>query len=281
MNKKVSTWTTCICLLLCPFTNIQTQSIIGVFSDTVYLLSVFHNSGEEKNIDENYYCAVFLDKESDIESLLPLITEEYMRVRYDTHNISVGKYTFVGPNDKHKQLIDEEFGNHFVGNACIGAGVSFKRACLEYLKNHDTAAPYYCFIKDTILHSEIGSYPLYSDVLLGEIVEPLATGGMIICSDPPCEPWELNYKERGTYCRLFKLCIEYLLFDDEVGNILAQSYSYTINTSPYVPEDIQNLKILIGDISGNGAFVCPLKVVRKDGKLLTALPYSVVNFAKE
>ena len=34
--------------------------------------------------------------------------------------------------------------------------------------------------------------------------------------------------------------------DDEVGNILAQSYSYTINTSPYVPEDIQNLKILIG-----------------------------------
>ena len=104
---------------------------------------------------------------------------------------------------------------------------------------------------------------------------------MIICSDPPCEPLELNYKERGTYYRLFKLCIEYLLFDDEVGNILAQSYSYTINTSPYVPENIQKLKILIGDISGNGAFVCPLKVVRMDGKLLTALPYSVVKLTGE
>ena len=148
------------------------------------------------------------------------------------------------------------------------------------LKSHDTAA-YYYFIKDTLLHSEISSYPIYSDVLLGEIVEPLATGGMIICSDPPCEPLELNYKKRGTYCRLFKLCIDYLLFDDEVGNILAQSYSYTINTSPYVPENIQNLKILIGDISGNRAFVCPLKVVRKDSKLLTALPYSVVNLTGE
>lgn len=280
MNKKISTWTTCICLLLCPFTNIQTQSIIGAFSDTVYLLSVFHNSGEEKNIDENYYCAVFLDKESDVEGLLPLKTEEYMHVHYDTSDINIGKYTFIKPNDTLERRITGEIDNHFIANACIGAGVSFVRACWEYLKSHDTAA-YYYFIKDTLLHSEISSYPLYSDVLLGEIVEPLATGGMIICSDPPCEPLELNYKERGTYYRLFKLCIEYLLFDDEVGNILAQSYSYTINTSPYVPENIQNLKILIGDISGNGAFVCPLKVVRMDGKLLTALPYSVANLTGE
>ena len=280
MNKRISTWTTSLCLLLCSFTNIQAQSIIGAFSDTVYLLSVFHNSGEEKNIDENYYCAVFLDKESDIDCLLPLKTEEYMRVHYDTSDVTIGKYTFIKPNDTLEQRIAEEIDNHFIANACIGAGVSFKRVCWEYLKNHDTAAPYYYFIKDTLLYCEISSYPLYSDVLLGEIVEPLATGGMIICSVPPCEPLRFNYKNKGTYFRLFKLCVECLLFEDEVGNVLAQSYSYTINTSPYMPENIQNLKILIGDISGKEAFSCPLKVVRRDGKTLTALPYSVVKLSE-
>ena len=242
--KKITSWTASICLLLSPLTNIQAQSIIGAFSDTVYLLSIFHNSGEEKNIDENYYCAVFLEKESDIESLLPLKTEEFMRVHYGTSDVTIGKYTFIKPNDTLEQRISEDIENHFKANACIGAGVSFKRACWKYLKSHDTVDSYYHIVKDTLLRSEISSYPIYTDVLLGEIVEPLATGGMIICSDPPCEPLELNYKKRGTYCRLFKLCIEYLLFDDEVGNVLAQSYSYTINTSPYVPENIQNLKIL-------------------------------------
>ena len=244
MNKKISTWILSICPLLCFFPNIQAQSVIGIFSDTVYLLSVFHNSGEKDNRVENYYCAVFLDKESDIGCFLPLKTEEYMRVHYNTSEIAIEKYTFIKPNDTLEQRISEEIDNHFIANACIGAGVSFKRVCWEYLRSHDTAASYYYFIKDTLLHSEISSYPVYTDVLLGEIVEPLATGGLIICSDSPCEPLELNYKKRGTYCRLFKLCIEYLLFDDEVGNVLAQSYSYTINTSPYVPENIQNLKIL-------------------------------------
>lgn len=281
MNKRISTWTTSICLLLCPFTNVQAQSIMGAFSDTVYLLSLFHNSGEEKNINENYYCAVFLDKKSNIECLLPLKTEEYMRVHYDTSDVAIGKYTFINPNDTLKQLITEEIDNHFIANACIGAGVSFKRACLGYLEKNDTAASYYYFIKDTILHSEISSYPLYSDVLLGEIVEPLATGGMIICSDPTCEPCEFNYKRQGTYFRLFKLYVDCLLFDDEEGTVLSQSYSFTINTNPILPENIQGLKILIGDVSGKGAFVCSLKVVRRYGKILTALPYSVVNLTKE
>ena len=44
------------------FYSIHAQSVIGIFSDTVYLLSVFHNSGEKYNRAENYYYAVFLDR---------------------------------------------------------------------------------------------------------------------------------------------------------------------------------------------------------------------------
>ena len=280
MNKKISTWTTCICLLLCPFTNIQTQSIIGAFSDTVYLLSVFHNSGEEKNIDENYYCAVFLDKKSNMKNLVPLKTEDYMRVRYDTTDVTVGEYTFIKPNDSLERRIAEDLANHFISNACIGAGLSFSIAGVECLKTQGTKDPYYHFIKDTLLKSDIRSFPLYSDILLGEIVGPLCTGGLVICDSPPCDPWEFNYKRKGTYCRLFKLYIEYLLIDDDDGNVLSKSYSCTINTNPFLPENIRNLKIQVGDISGNGAFSCSLRIIFKGDKLLTALPYRVIKLTE-
>jgi predicted transcriptional regulator len=65
------------------FDGIHAQTVIGTFSDTVYLLSVFHNSGEKDNKAENYYCAVFLDKESATDSLLPLKTEECIHIRFD------------------------------------------------------------------------------------------------------------------------------------------------------------------------------------------------------
>ena len=268
------------CLLFGSFIKGNAQSIIGICSDTVYLLSVFHNSGEKENIDENYYCAVFLDRKSNIKNLVPLKTQEYMRVRHDTTDVAVGEYTFIKPNDTLEWRIAEDLANHLISNACIGAGMSFTRACMECLKNQGMADRYYFFIKDTLLKSDLRSYPLYSDILLGEIVEPLSTGGLVICDSPPCDPWKFNYSRKGLYCRLFKLYIEYLLIDDEDGNVLSKSYSYTMNTDPFLPENIRDLKILVGDISGEGAFSCPLKVVFKGDKLLTALPYRILKLTK-
>ena len=269
-----------LCLLFGSFIKGNAQVVIGVCSDTVYLLSVFHNSGEKENIDENYYCAVFLDKKSNIQNYIPLKTEECMRVRYDTTEVAVGEYTFIKPNDTLERRLAEELANHIIGNACIGAGLSFTRASLECMKNQGKTDPYYLFIKDTLLKSDMCSFPLYSDILLGEIAGPLASGGLIICDSPPCDPWVFNYNRRGTYCRLFKLYIEYLLIDDEDGNVLSKSYSCTINTVPFLPENIRNLKILVGDISGNGAFSCSLRIIFKGDKLLTALPYRVIKLTE-
>ncbi|MBP5662844.1 MAG: hypothetical protein J6X16_01050 [Bacteroidales bacterium] len=280
MNKLFKIVITGLCLLFGFFITGNAQKIIGTGSDTVYLLSVFQNSGEKENIDENYYCAVFLDKKSDMKNLVPLKTEDYMRVRYDTTDVAVGEYSFIKPNDSLERRIAEDLANHFFSNACIGAGISFTRAGMECLKTQGVTDPYYLFIKDTLLKSDMRSFPLYSDILLGEIVGPLESGGLIICDSPPCDPWEFNYNRRGTYCRLFKLYIEYLLIDDEDGNVLSKSYSFTINTDPFLPESIRNLKILVGDISGDGAFSCSLRVVFKGDKLLTALPYRVIKLTK-
>ena len=212
-----------------------------------------------------------------MKNLVPLKTEDYMRVRYDTTDVTVGEYTFIKPNDSLERRIAEDLANHFISNACIGAGLSFSIAGVECLKTQGTKDPYYHFIKDTLLKSDIRSFPLYSDILLGEIVGPLCTGGLVICDSPPCDPWEFNYKRKGTYCRLFKLYIEYLLIDDDDGNVLSKSYSCTINTNPFLPENIRNLKIQVGDISGNGAFSCSLRIIFKRDKLLTALPYRVIK----
>ena len=277
MNKLFKIVIMGLCLLFGSFIKGNAQVVIGVCSDTVYLLSVFHNSGERENIDDNYYCAVFLDKKSNMKNLVPLKTEYYMRVRYDTTDVTVGEYTFIKPNDSLERRIAEDLANHFISNACIGAGLSFSIAGVECLKTQGTKDPYYHFIKDTLLKSDIRSFPLYSDILLGEIVGPLCTGGLVICDSPPCDPWEFNYKRKGTYCRLFKLYIEYLLIDDEDGNVLSKSYSCTINTVPFLPENIRSLKILVGDISGNGAFSCSLRIIFKRDKLLTALPYRVIK----
>lgn len=277
MNKLFKIVIAGLCLLFGSFIKGNAQIIIGICSDTVYLLSVFHNSGEKENIDDNYYCAVFLDKKSNMKNLVPLKTEDYMRVRYDTTDVTVGEYTFIKPNDSLERRIAEDLANHFISNACIGAGLSFSIAGVECLKTQGTKDPYYHFIKDTLLKSDIRSFPLYSDILLGEIVGPLCTGGLVICDSPPCDPWEFNYKRKGTYCRLFKLFIEYLLIDDDDGNVLSKSYSCTINTNPFLPENIRNLKIQVGDISGNGAFSCSLRIIFKRDKLLTALPYRVIK----
>ena len=52
MNKLFKIVITGLCLLFGSFIKGNAQNIIGVCSDTVYLLSVFHNSGEkEKHID--------------------------------------------------------------------------------------------------------------------------------------------------------------------------------------------------------------------------------------
>lgn len=280
MNKLFKIVIAGLCLLFGSFIKGNAQNIIGVCSDTVYLLSVFHNSGEKENIDDNYYCAVFLDKKSNMKNLVPLKTEDYMRVRYDTTDVTVGEYTFIKPNDSLERRIAEDLANHFISNACIGAGLSFSIAGVECLKTQGTKDPYYHFIKDTLLKSDIRSFPLYSDILLGEIVGPLCTGGLVICDSPPCDPWEFNYKRKGTYCRLFKLYIEYLLIDDDDGNVLSKSYSCTINTNPFLPENIRNLKIQVGDISGNGAFSCSLRIIFKGDKLLTALPYRVIKLTE-
>lgn len=277
MNKLFKIVIAGLCLLFGSFIKGNAQIIIGICSDTVYLLSVFHNSGEKENIDDNYYCAVFLDKKSNMKNLVPLKTEDYMRVHYDTTDVTVGEYTFIKPNDSLERRIAEDLANHFISNACIGAGLSFSIAGVECLKTQGTKDPYYHFIKDTLLKSDIRSFPLYSDILLGEIVGPLCTGGLVICDSPPCDPWEFNYKRKGTYCRLFKLYIEYLLIDDDDGNVLSKSYSCTINTNPFLPENIRNLKIQVGDISGNGAFSCSLRIIFKRDKLLTALPYRVIK----
>ncbi len=280
MNKLFKIVIMGLCLLLDSFIKGNAQNIIGVCSDTVYLLSVFHNSGEKENIDENYYCAVFLDKKSNIQNYIPLKTEECMRVRYDTTEVSIGEYTFIKPNDTLERRIVEDLANHIISNACIGAGISFTRASLECLKNQGMADPYYFFIKDTLLQSDMRSFPLCSDILLGEILEPLGTGGLVICDSPPCDPWVFNYNRSGTYCRLFKLYVEYLLIDDEEGNVLSKSYSCTINTVPFLPENIRSFKILVGDISGNGAFSCSLRIIFKGDKLLTALPYRVIKLTE-
>ncbi len=280
MNKLFKIVITGSCLLFGSFIKGNAQVIIGICSDTVYLLSVFHNSGEKENIDENYYCAVFLDKKSNMKNLVPLKTEDYMRVRYDTMDVTVGKYTFIKPNDSLERRIAEDLANHFISNACIGAGISFTRAAMECLKSQGITNPYYLLVKDTLLKSDMRSFPLYSDILLGEIVGPLCAGGLVICDSPPCDPWEFNYNRKGTYCRLFKLYIEYLLIDDDDGNVLSKSYSCTINTDPFLPENIRNLKIQVGDISGDEAFSCSLKVVFKGDNLLTALPYRVIKLTE-
>ena len=57
----ISTFVISFFLFLVTIVSCTVQTVIGTFSDTVYLLSVFHNSGKKDNKAENYYYAVFLD----------------------------------------------------------------------------------------------------------------------------------------------------------------------------------------------------------------------------
>ena len=282
MNSKISIFLVCMILLSGLFYSIHAQIVIGTFSDTVFLLSVFHNSGEKDNKAENYYCAVFLDKESAIDSLLPLKTEECMHIRFDTHDISVGKYAFVEPDDKLQQLIDEEVGNHFVCNACIGAGWGIVRAGAQYVDGKEKTAPYYSFIVDTLFNSPLSKkYFQKPDMLMGEITEPLLTGGLMIGwgDQPPHGPWIFDYEKKGTYYKLFKLAVDYLLFDDPNVSVLGKSFEGSFYPGIGEYDGVQNVRLLLGDCGS--PFISHLKVIPKDGKIFTALPYSVVKLSEE
>ena len=282
MNRVISTFFMSCTFFFVTIVSGTAQTVIGTFSDTVYLLSVFHNSGKKDNKAENYYCAVFLNKESAIDNLLPLKTEECMHIRFETHDISVGKYTFVRPNNRLQQLIDEEVGRHFVGNACIGAGWGIFRACSQYLDGKEKTAPYYSFIVDTLFNSPLFKKHFQKpDMLMGEITNPLLTGGLMIGwgDRPPRGPWVFDYEKKGTYYKLFKLRMDYLLFDDPNVSVLGKSYEGSFHPGVGEYDGVQNVCLLLGDCGS--PFISHLKGIPKDGKILTALPYSVVKLTEK
>lgn len=282
MNRTITTFAAYMLLMLGSFPNALAQTVIGICSDTVYLLSVFHNSGEKDNKAENYYCAVFLDKESDIERLLPLKTEKSVYIHCDTSDLMVKNNWYVRTNAKTEKLINEEIENHFVANPCIGAGMAHVAAYCQYMKNRDTTDSYYHFLVDVLLKSEMSNYLLYPDMLSGEITESLVTGGLMIgwCdNDPPLGTWKFDYEKQGTYYKLFKLCADYLLLKDPDGSVLAKSYKWVIDFGMGDFDCARNVKFLLGN-NGN-PFITHLRVVLKEGEILTALPYSVVKLTEE
>lgn len=284
MSRMISTFVISFFLFLVTIVSCTAQTVIGTFSDTIYLLSVFHNSGEKDNKAENYYCAVFLDKKSDIEGLLSLKTTKSVYVPCDTSDILVKKNWYVRTDAKTEKRIAEEIETHFVANPCIGGGMAIITACGQYLNGKVTTFPYYSFITDTVFKSEmVKKHPMTPDILMGEITDPLVTGGLMIgwCddSDAPLGAWIFDYEEKGTYCKLFKLEVDYLLFDDPSTNILGKSYEWVIHPGTGKYEGTQNVRLLLGDVGS--PFISHLKVFLKDGQILTALPYSVKNLTKE
>ena len=115
---------------------------------------------------------------------------------------------------------------------------------------------------------------------MGEITEPLLTGGLMIGwgDQPPRGPWVFDYEKKGTYYKLFKLRVDYLLFDDPNVSVLGKSYegSFYPGTGEY--DGVQNVRLLLGDCGS--PFISHLKVILKEGKILTALPYSVVKLTE-
>ena len=264
MNRVFSLLAIGIYLLFCLFDNGNAQSVIGIFSDTVYLLSVFHNSGEKDNRTENYYCAVFLDEKSNIESFIPLDLRKYTRA-----------------NDTIEQFIEQEIDNHFVVNTCIGAGMAIITASGQYLNGKDKTAPYYSFITDTVFKSEmVNKHSMKPDVLMGKITDPLVTGGLMVgWNCEPRGPWIFDYETKGTYYKLFKIGVDYLLFDDPNTSVLGKSYEWTIAPGACRYDGPQNVRMSLGDCGD--PIKTHLKVILKDGTILTALPYSVVNLTEE
>ena len=264
MNKKIPICVVFMFLLSVFQNNSHAQTVIGTFSDTVYLLSVFHYSGEKDNRAENYYCAVFLDEESNIESFIPLDLRKYIRV-----------------GDTIEQSIEQEIDSHFVVNTCIGAGMAIITASGQYLNGKDKTAPYYSFITDTVFKSEmVKKHSTKSDILMGKITDPLSLGDLTIgWNCEPRGPWIFDYETKGTYYKLFKIGVDYLLFDDPNMSILGKSYEWTIAPGACRYDGPQNVRLLLGDVGS--PFISHLKVIFKDGKILTALPYNVVKFSEE
>ena len=264
MNQRVSIFLAFMFLLSGLFDSIHAQTVIGTFSDTVYLLSVFHYSGEKDNRAENYYCAVFLDEESNIESFIPLDLRKYIRV-----------------GDTIEQSIEQEIDSHFVVNTCIGAGMAIFTACGQYLNGKDKTAPYYSFITDTVFKSKmVKTHSTKPDILMGKITDPLSFGDLTIgWNCEPDGPWFFDYETKGTYYKLFKIGVDYLLFDDPNINVLGKSYEWTIAPSVCRYDGPRNVRLSLGDCGD--PIRTHLKVIPKDGKLLTALPYSVANLTGE
>ena len=278
----ISTFVISFFLFLVTIVSCTAQTVIGTFSDTVYLLSVFHNSGQKDNKAENYYCAVLLDKESEIESFLPLKTTKYVYVPCDTSDIMIKKNWYVETDAKTEKRISEEVENHFIANPCIGGGMAIFTACDQYLNGKDNASPYYSFMTDTLFKSEIlRKNSTQSDMLMGEITDPLVTGGLMIGwgDQTPRGPWIFDYEKKGTYYKLFKIRVDYLLFDDPNVSVLGKSYEWTIHPGTGRYNGPQNVTLLLGDCGK--PFVTHLKVILKDGKILTALPYNVVKLTEE
>ena len=283
MSRMISTFVISFFLFLVTIVSCTAQTVIGTFSDTVYLLSVFHNSGQKDNKAENYYCAVLLDKESEIESFLPLKTTKFVYVPCDTSNLLVKENWYVRTDAKTEKRIAEEIETHFVANPCIGGGMAIFNACGQYLDGKDKTAPYYSFMTDTLFKSKaLRKHSTEPDMLMGEITDPLVTGGLMIgwCdSDTPLGNWEFDYEEKGTYFKLFKLEVDYLLFDDPNTSVLGRSYEWTIFPGIGKYDGVQNVRLLLGDVGS--PFISHLKVIFKDGKILTALPYNVVKLTEE
>ena len=280
MNGKVSIFIFVVFLMIGFIANSYAQSVIGTFSDTLYLLSIFHSSGDKGNISENYYCAVFLDKESNIENILPLKTMEDVYFRYDTSDLIFKKNWYVRTNAEQEQRIAEEIYNYFVANPSIGAGMALIKSYSQYMNGRDTSDLYYHFFVDVFLNSEIRNNYWQPDMLSGEITDPLVTGGLKIgLCDTPSGPWIFDYEKKGTYYKLFKLCVDYLLLDDPNGCVLAKSYECAIYPRSRQFNNVQDVLILLGDVGS--PFLSHLKIILKEGKYLTALPYSVVKLSEE
>ena len=116
---------------------------------------------------------------------------------------------------------------------------------------------------------------------MGEITEPLLTGGLMIGwgDQPPRGPWVFDYEKKGTYYKLFKLAVGYLLFDDPNVSVLGKSYEGSFYPGIGKYDGVQNVSLLLGNV--DDSFVTHLKVVLKEGKTFTALPYSVVKLKEE
>lgn len=69
------------------------------------------------------------------------------------------------------------------------------------------------------------------------------------------------------------------MFDDPNVSVLGKSYEWTIYPGACRYDGPQKVRLSLGDCGD--PIRTHLKVILKDGKILTALPYSVVNLTEK